>query len=129
MSEFNTSMDLRDFCRVRVALPAVVKHAGGISDATVTDLSLHGMCLKLASRLRLDEVVHVTLRSAPSDGEGDWIMCNGEVVRRDDGEIGIRITGMDRTSFEKLRRLVIRSADDPDRVERELRRFVSRTNG
>lgn len=107
----------RNRSRVHVGFPAFIEVGDVITPVTTQNLSMNGALCTGADSFIEGEACQLII---PVAG-GIRIAVEGVVVRSDGESTAIRFTGMDPDSFTHLRRMVELNANDPDRIERELR--------
>jgi hypothetical protein len=118
-------VEKRVFSRVEACLTVTIKHGERILQGRVENTSLKGMFVRTAEKLAEGDEVEVTLRP-PEENAGPLLACRGSVVRAEPEGIAVEVHDMDRQAFAQWREIVRRHSDDPNRIEEELRGFITR---
>ncbi len=126
--KMSAEADRRGLTRVGFHIRAVVEHRQGTFNASVNDLSLHGMGIAGGEPLPVGEPVEVTI--ALLEASPDFtVRVAGKVVRADPAGVGIAFERIEVDSFALLRKIIAYNTGDPDRVMAEFCEFIQNRRG
>lgn len=118
-------MDKRTFSRVDACMEAIIRHGERILRGEVENTSLKGMFIRTAEKLAKGDEVEVTLRP-PQENAGPLLTCRGSVVRVKPRGVAVEVHDMGKQAFAQWREIVRRHSQEPDKIEEELRGFITR---
>jgi len=114
----------REFSRVEVELDIVLEADGfRLPPAHSRDLCANGVMVASERLLPVGTACDLTL-SFPEQGDAFQVKVQGTVARVADGVLGVEFTTIDAESFQNLQRILCLHAEEPDRVEQELREHL-----
>ncbi len=120
-------MDKRRFQRINFkADVSFVRLAYGIEgQGKIRDLALGGIFLENPTQYpELNEILEITL-SLENYGQEMKVLLKGEVVRVEEGKgIAIKFLEIDPQSFNHLKNILYFNSPDPDKVWKEIQRFL-----
>lgn len=108
-------MNTRSFTRVGYSVGASVRYGNNVVIGSTDNISLRGIYLKTDHEIPLNIPVHVTVYSSSQTS----LKFNAEVVRREEGGVGLQINNLNVNSFVQLRDIVYEQSNDQGKVMQE----------
>lgn len=117
-------MERRAFSRVLVAIEATIRRGNRILTGQVVNAGLKGIYIRTAQKLAVSDEVELALHP-PHGQTGFLVTCRGVVLRVDSAGMAVELREMSREAFVQWKDVLCSQSSDPQRMEEELRRFIS----
>lgn len=117
-------MEKRELTRVAFNIEAAVKYGDQTFTGKVENLSLNGMFIQTAGKVKPRDTVEITIHLAGETSELE-VNLTGTVIRTTPEGIGLQFQKVDLDSFIHLRNIVAYNSEDEDKVMEEFFKFIN----
>ena len=120
-------MDNRKFPRTDLRIKAAIRGEEGEITGDVENVSLNGLFVRSdgAKVLNVQEPVEVQIELTGKNSKLK-IECSGRIIRSDERGVGIHVEVLGVDTFMQGRNLMAFAADEKDRLEKELAKFIDK---
>ncbi|MCK5808152.1 PilZ domain-containing protein [bacterium] len=117
-------MQKRRLSRVNSGLKAVVQWGGHKMDGVVRDLSFNGLFIETEEDIPAHQEVVISI-AFESQAATLGLVVPAKALRRDYDGMAFQFGSIELDSFSTLKQLILYNSDDPTKVDREFRAFIS----
>ncbi len=116
------SDEKRQFTRVQFKVKAeiIVKDVKYATDQ-ISNLSVGGCLLPIKAKLEPESPCRVNILMSGANSELK-VRVDGKIIRRDQGTVAVRFTGIDPDSLLHLKNIILYNSPDSQTVEQEIQR-------
>ena len=114
----------RRLSRVNSGLKAVVQWGGHKMGGVVRDLSFNGLFIETDQDIPSSQEVVISIAFESKD-TSLGLVVQAKALRRDYDGMAFQFGSIELDSFSTLKQLILYNSDDPIKVDREFRAFVS----